>query len=61
MQRSTNNTFYFVESDALGTTDIIVELSIQESKDKRFTHSTRPAYTLNSGQVLALEMNPDIS
>ena len=61
MQRSTNNTFYFVESDALGTTDIIVELTIQEYKDKRFTYSTRPAYTLNSGQVLALEMNPDIS
>lgn len=30
MQRSTNNTFYFVESDALGTTDIIVELSFQK-------------------------------
>ena len=30
MQRGSNNTFYYVESDTMGTTDFVMELSFIE-------------------------------
>ena len=31
IQRGSNNTFYYVESDTMGTTDFVMELSFTES------------------------------
>jgi len=58
IKRGYNNTFYFVESDALNNTDNIIELEINVSGDT-FRYNRRIAYELNSGTVIALEIDPD--
>ena len=46
MQRGTNSTFYFVESDSMGTSDIIVELKLEEM-GKTFTWKRQSVHTVD--------------
>ena len=58
MKRGFNNTFYFVQSDQLGNSDIIMELTLEE-QDTTYVWSTRQIYEINSGQAISLEIDPD--
>ena len=58
MKRGYNNTFYYVESDALNYSDSVIELKINEEHDT-FKHNKRVAFELVSGTVIALEIDPD--
>ena len=58
MQRGYNMTFYFVERDVSDSADLIVELKLAE-KNAKFEWSRKTAYELNSGAVIALEMDSE--
>ena len=58
MQRGYNNTFYYVESDVTGSSDMVMELRVVEVNQK-FEWKKRVAFEQSSGAVMALEMDPD--
>ena len=58
MRRGFNNTFYFVESDMTHSSDILYELKI-EFEHGNYDFNLKRIHELNSGCVIALEMDPD--
>ena len=58
MRRGFNNTFYYVESDITGSADIIMQLKI-ENNSGVFVVKKKVAHELNSGSIIALEIDPD--
>ena len=59
MMRGFNNTFYYVEKDSTGTSDVIMALCIEDKEEKGFDYEIKVAYELASGNVMLLEMDPD--
>ena len=57
MQRGSNNTFYFVESDTMGTTDFVMELSFTQ-EGSHWKGSIKSACSINTGTIMALEIDP---
>ena len=58
VQRGFNNSFYYVESDTMGTTDFVMELSFKEL-NSHWTGSIKSACSINTGTIMALEMDPN--
>ena len=58
IQRGYNNTFYYVESDVTGSSDMVIELRLVQV-NKKFDWKKRVAFEQSSGAVVAMEMDPD--
>ena len=59
MMRGFNNTFFYVEKDQSGSSDVIMALRIENKEEKGFDYTIKPIFELASGNIMVLENDAD--
>ena len=57
IQRGFNDRLYFVAKDDMSESDIVFEVHFTKNSDQEYT--SKEAYKVRDGSIIALEMNPD--